>query len=336
MDNVNDKTLSKANILDKVNQYDIFKCYCTPFTVLNKSFKSELREDKRPTCSIGKYRNNLLYKDFTEVGTLNCFDYMMKKYNITFIEALQKVNIDFSVGLESFIYVGDFHKMSPYKTDFNIKNVAEFVSSIRVCVRNWNIQDKAFWNGKYYLTSTILRQFEIYPLSGFYINGAYTECGSAVYGYYFGRSIDGQELWKIYQPYADKDSKWRTNCTDNIIQGLKQLPETGELLLITKSLKDVVVLNSCQFSAIAPQAESNNINPLLIESLKKRFKTVLLLYDNDNPGIKASEKISQEHDLKTIFMPDTSKDASDFIELYGREMLINYLNSLYEIHGNNS
>jgi len=319
------RNLSKANILDKITSFDIFNCYCSGFSSVGKRFKSEFRDDKYPTCVVYQFNNSLLYKDFSESGSLSCFDYVMKKYGLTFVESMQKVNLDFSLGLESSIFIDDVSSIKFSKVDFDIASAPTIGSVIRVCVRPWDVKDKDYWNGRYYLTINDLRMYDIYPLSGFYINGIYTECGSNVYGYYFGKLDDGKELWKIYQPYAGKEDKWRTNCPGDIIQGLKQLSDTGDKLIITKSLKDVVVLNSCQYSAISAQAESNYLSENFVNNLKKRFNEVVLLYDNDAPGIVAAKRLSKTHDLSMIFMPDTSKDASEFIELYGKDELKNYL-----------
>ena len=147
---------------------------------------------------------------------------------------------------------------------------------------------------------------------------------------------DGREAWKIYQPYASKELKWRSNCPEDIIQGWNQLNATGDLVIITKSLKDVMVLDTLDFNAIAPQAESNNISPNLVRQLRERYKHVLLLYDNDEPGMKAADKLSLEHDLPMFFMPEGSKDASDFVELYGMDMLSTYISEIYGTYSNNS
>lgn len=40
--------------------------------------------------------------------------------------------------------------------------------------------------------------------------------------------------FKIYKPLADKYTKWRNNLTEYDIQGYKQLPKKGDILIITK------------------------------------------------------------------------------------------------------
>ena len=45
--------------------------------------------------------------------------------------------------------------------------------------------------------------------------------------------------FKIYRPLNSKYTKWRTNLEITDIQGYAQLPDTNDLLIITKSLKDI-------------------------------------------------------------------------------------------------
>lgn len=331
------RPLTRANVLAKVNQFDIFNCYCAPFTKLYKPFRSELREDKRPTCSICKVGGKLIYRDFAVVRrSLDCFSYIQEKYSVDFNQALEMINQDFNLGLMSFVRLNYQRQTNVQCTEFDINSIPEYVVEIRVKTREWSSADKEYWNGRYDLHRATLELFEVFPLQGFFINGRYTGCGSNVYGYYNGRMPDGREAWKIYQPNSPKSEKWRSNCSDGSMQGWKQLPETGDLCIITKSLKDVMVLYQLGIAAVAPQAESNSLDIEKIKELKARFKDVVLLYDNDEPGIKAAEKISEEFNLPMFFMPEGTKDASDFVELYGSEVLNAYIHEIYESYSNNS
>ena len=329
------KPLTKANVLEKVTQFDIFNSYCHPFVKLYKTFKSELRIDNNPTCSICRLGSKLIYKDFAEGKTRDCFSYIQEKYSVSFIQTLEMINRDFNLSLLSTVSLHN-DRVAAKVSDFDILKVPEQVIDIRVCTRNWSINDKEFWSDKYDIRTTTLEKFKVFPLSGFFINDVYTRCGSNVYGYYFGKLLDGREAWKIYQPYADKKLKWRSNCPEGIIQGWNQLSEGGDVVIITKSLKDVVLLTQLDYPAVAPQAESNTISPDLVSNLRKRFKYVILLYDNDQPGIDAANKIATEHNLPLFFMPEGTKDASDFAELYGSDTLYQYITETYEIYSNNS
>jgi len=328
------KPLTKANVLEKVTQFNIFNSYCTPFVKLYKTFKSELRIDKNPTCSICRVGEKLIYKDFAENKTRDCFAYIQEKYSVSFIQALEMINRDFNLDLLSTVVLHNERVVAKI-SDYDIMEVPEQVVDIRVCIRNLSIDDKEFWNDRFDITSATLEKFRIYPLSGFFINGTYTRCGSNVYGFFFGKLPDGREAWKIYQPYAVKDLKWRSNCPESIIQGWSQLPPTGDIVIITKSLKDVVLLTQLGYPAVAPQAESNTISPDLVTELRKRYTHIMLLYDNDAPGIAAANRIAANHNIPLFFMPEGTKDATDFAELYGSDELLEYITETYETYSNN-
>tara|TARA_R100001463_G_scaffold23551_2_gene56416 strand:- start:26380 stop:27393 length:1014 start_codon:yes stop_codon:yes gene_type:complete len=329
------KPLTKANILEKVSQFDIFNSYCSPFNALYKTFRSELRTDKNPTCSICRVGEKLIYKDFSESETRDCFDYIQAKYGVSFIQALEMVNRDFGLNLLSTVTLST-ERVQVAKSDFDVMTIPEQVVDIRVCTRTFTVADKEFWYDRFGIHSATLEKFKIFPLSGFFVNGVYTQSGSNVYGYYFGLLPDKREAWKIYQPYADRKLKWRSNCPESIIQGWEQLPAEGDVVIITKSLKDVAVLTQLDFPSVAPQAESNTISPDLVLNLRKRYEHVMLLYDNDEPGKIAAQKIAEQHNLPVFFMPDETKDASDFVELYGTDELFQFITETYEKYSYNS
>ena len=322
------KPVNKENVLEKVTSYDIFARYVSPFKKVGKHFCSELRKDHNPTCVIGKVGNKLIYRDFSESETRDCFNYIMLKYGVGFQEALEMINLDFKLGLipvKNITYTPTVTSIS----NFNIDDIERLPADIRVTVRNWTRSDKPFWNGKYGITSKLLSKFRVYPLTGYWINGRYFKCGLNSYGFYFGKLEDGRESWKIYQPYEKKKNegghKFITNCPDFFIQGYDLLPETGDLLIITKSYKDVIVLDMIEVPSISPNSESVYVDPNVIAELKLRFKDIWILYDNDETGIRGAEKLSEENNLPYFFMPIDTKDPSDFLELYGIETLREYI-----------
>ena len=46
--------------------------------------------------------------------------------------------------------------------------------------------------------------------------------------------------FKIYRPLADKYTKWRSNLNINDVQGFKQLPKTGDTLIMPKDIPHAV------------------------------------------------------------------------------------------------
>ena len=127
-----------------------------------------------------------------------------------------------------------------------------------------------------------------------------------------------------------RESKWFSNINREDVQGITQLPETGDTLYITSSLKDIIVLRKLGLNAIAPSAETTIIPEDIITMLKTRFKKLVIFYDNDNPGIIASNKHSKIYEASEIFVPfkyisEDIKDPSDFVEKYSYEELLDVI-----------
>jgi len=323
------KLVSKENILSKISVYDIFKKYVNNFDDIHKLFKSELRTDKKPTCVIYKSGNNLQYKDFGVPGTLSCFDYIKEKYGVTYYEALDIVNSDFNLNFIPNTSIKHIPSTSIIH-NINIKDLPDKEVIINVEIREWNRLDKKYWKDKYEITSKDLKKFNVYALKSFWINGMHFIADSLCYGYYLGLNELGEEQWKIYQPYSKK-CKWISNYSTTSIQGLNQLPDAGEFLIITKSLKDIIILSKIGIPAIAPQGESSYLSEDLILELKERFKVIIFLYDNDIPGVNNALRNQNLYDIQAHFLPLCTKDVSDYTEKYSLEQLQIYINYLYEL-----
>ena len=89
--------VTKELVDNSVSSFDIFKEYCQNFEEVDVPFKSEFRKDNNPSCRIGFIKGDLLYTDFGNSEHLRAYDYVMKKYNLGFYEALCKVFNDFNL-----------------------------------------------------------------------------------------------------------------------------------------------------------------------------------------------------------------------------------------------
>jgi hypothetical protein len=320
------RELTSDNIRSRVSSFDLFSYYCEPFKEVNLKFCSELRKDTYPTCSIQAYEGRLFYKDFATGESFDDIGYIQKKYNVDFLKALAFINRDFNLDLS-----GQLEDSLPTMAFFGIPDksidihaLAKETAQIKVQIRPWDkVIDGTYWKDKYGFTVAQLKYFNIFPIKYFWINNKLYSGSKNTYGYYFGTE-EGLERWKIYQPLGPKDKKWFSNIGKTILQGYKQLPDSGDLLFITSSLKDVVTLRKLGFYAIAPSAESTIIPEDIIAELKRRFKHVVIFYDNDDPGIVSADKHSKLYDVKSISVPITSKtkDPSDFVEKYNYEELL--------------
>ena len=139
--------------------------------------------------------------------------------------------------------------------------------------RPWNKDDAKFWS-KYLVSKKILTMFGVEPISHFWVNNNRFTCKSITYAFKF------KNRYKIYSPYEDKN-KWLSNTNKTDVQGYNQLPNKGERLIITSSLKDVMCLYAAGYNAIAMQSEMQIPSEKLISELTTRFNTIEILYDND-------------------------------------------------------
>ena len=295
-------------ILDKISEYDIFRYYCSVFTELNKKFCSELREDRRPSASIVNYNGNLLYKDFGYPDhTFNCFGYVQFKYGITFTEALITISNDFNLRLAS--TNGVIQSKTP--TLYGNQIVDKKVTIIKIKSRNWNLDDVKFWK-PFNIGKQILRIFVVKPISYYWINENRFKVKTPTYAFRFNNKF------KIYAPY-ETDNKWFSNTSKEVIQGYNQLPESGDVLFITSSLKDIMCLYAMELRGIAFQSEMQMPSRSQMQMLQTRFKRIIIFYDNDSPGQAMSAKICHEYQLDNLCIPRDwdAKDVSDAIAVHG-------------------
>jgi len=317
--------LTKDLLLSKITQEEIFRYYIPSFKKVGTKFKSELREDPNASCIISPYNGALWYKDFGDTHkAVNCFGYVMWKYDTTFPEALTMIADDFNIQKSGVRANKKVKKYSPIDVIKSVETRYEFK------VRNYSLKDKDYW-GKYYLTPDILRFFDIYPLEWLrIINTKVTVLREPIMYMY----ILDTNVYKFLFPYSDY--KWLSNARTCNYQGFNQLPWLGELLIITKSLKDVAVLYLLGYSSIAPQSESQLIDNEFVNSLRKRFTNIILFYDNDNPGIEGSKRNALVNNLPEIFIPKVYdvKDIAEFIEKFGIEATKNFLDAVINGYDN--
>jgi len=105
--------------------------------------------------------------------------------------------------------------------------------------------------------------------------------------------------------------------------------------VITKSLKDVMCLYEFGICAIAPLSENQFITNSQYLRLKEKFKHIVLLYDNDLPGITGANKIHKQYpDLIVTIIPRNTncKDISDYRKTYGYKETLDLINRAKEFY----
>ena len=315
--------ITKELILSKFSEEQLMEYYLH-IPVKKGLFRSPLRRDKQPTCSF--YRNKsgtLIFKDFATGQHLNIFDVVQSIFRCDYFESLRIIANDFGIVRDSAL------RKNPGKINLNpIKIKDKEISKIQIEVQEFTDSELRWW-GKYGISKDILKRFNVYSCKYVFLNDqlfAESQQHCPIFGYY-GKKYQGLELWRCYFP---KRTSFRfiTNWPSKKIQGYDQLPKKGKLLVITKSMKDSMCLYSCGITACAPNSENLFIPDKVLEDLKNRFENIVVLYDNDRPGLYNMAKIRKEHpELTYVFIPKKygSKDISDFYKDHGRKETLNLI-----------
>ncbi|MBM0131422.1 CHC2 zinc finger domain-containing protein, partial [Segatella copri] len=215
-------------ILSKVTEYDIYAKYIGQFKV-GMIYNSPFRKDKNPSFGIyySKRTKQLLFKDH---GTGECGNVIKfvslftgkTEYNDILSDIVDKLNITNNTKL-----VSSKQYILPTET------------VIGVVRQEFTDVDINYWK-QFNISINTLKKFNVnsikYYLCNGIVKGTYKR-ENPMYAYKVYNNF------KIYRPLADKYTKWRNNLTDYDIQGYEQLPQKGDILFITKSMKDVMCLH---------------------------------------------------------------------------------------------
>ena len=299
-------------ILSRVTEYEIYSHYIGQFKV-GAIYNSPFRTDRNPSFGIyySKRANCLLFKDH---GTGECG-------NIVKFVSLYTGKTDYQEILQDIV---DRLKITNNtKLDSTKQYTPTGETVIGVVRQPWTLADIGYWS-MFNISEKTLEKFNVssikYYLCNGIVKGIYKDT-NPMYAYKVFNNF------KIYRPLADKYTKWRNNLSQDDIQGWEQLPKKGDILIITKSLKDVMCLHEMGIPAISPSSESTFISDTALEALKKRFKRILVCFDRDVPGIRYLRKISLKTGLEPILIHKKfkAKDISDAIKLNGFETIKQWL-----------
>lgn len=307
-----DNPITLDYILSKVTEYDIYARYLGQFKV-GFIYNSPFRKDKNPSFGIFRSRKTgkLLFKDH---GNGECGDV------IKFVELYTGIT-NYNDLLNQIVKDMRITNKTVLKSTKELDKSDETV--IGVVRQDWTEVDKQYWS-QFGISLKTLKKYNVssikYYLCDGVVKGVYKD-SSPMYAYKV------YDRFKIYRPLADKYTKWRNNLTEYDIQGFEQLPSKGELLIITKSLKDVMCLYEMGYNAISPSSESTFIPNDVLQNILKRFKRVLLCFDRDIPGCKNMRKISLKTGLKCMLVHRKfkAKDISDAVQINGFETIKNWL-----------
>jgi DNA primase len=268
----------------------------------NVQIKSVFHPSERtPSMWIFVDKGQYKFKDFSTGKGGNKIDLIKELFGMNYSQAVFKIGQDYN----KFITEKGEYSQSTIKPEAKYK-----VDSIKT--RDWNEHDKRFWL-QFNIGEDILKRYDVKPLEFYHMvkeNNKITIKQPYMYGYF-----SKNDIYKIYQP---RNKKFKFIKVKPHLQGLDQLEYNQPYLIICSSLKDAMCLKQFGYNieVIAPDSENTIIKPYIIENLKKKYKKVVTLFDNDVAGHNAVHKYEKLYDIKGTWL-DSSKDIADLVKEKG-------------------
>lgn len=314
-------TMSLKDLLEKVTDYDIYSYYIGAFKP-GKLLNSPLRpDDKIPSFAIFPSKTgDLLFKDHGTGIAGNALKFIKLYKGVDTREQLER---------ELLRIVRKMNPMLGEVKPTHVKTVGPGPTDIGIVRQPFTEVDKRYWK-QFHISVDTLKHFNVFSIKYFLCNsvvrGTYKET-SPMYAYKVFNKF------KIYRPLTSKYTKWRTNLTNRHVQGLAELPrEGGNLLIITKSLKDVMCLYEMGYHAIAASSETTFIPDDILQSLRSKWKHIVILYDRDRTGMLNARQYSRQYKFDAFFVHKKfkAKDISDAVRDNGFFVVKDWLTKTVE------
>lgn len=314
--------MSLRDLLSMLDDESIYTYYLGKFKV-GKLMNSPLRnDDKNPSFAIFRGREGkLFFKDHGSGQSGNSLMFIKLYKGITTREELEKEltrivrRTNPNMSIKQNTYVGQINS-----------------TLIEINRQPFTDIDKQYWK-QFHISLDTLKKFQVFSIKRYFCNrvvkGTY-RIDNPMYAYKV------YDRFKIYRPLASKYTKWRTNLTNEYVQGLAEIPKDGgNLLIITKSLKDVMCLYEMGFYAIAAASETTFIPDNILKSLRSKWLHIVILYDRDKTGMNRAREYSKKYKLDAFFVNKrfNAKDISDAVKLNGFNDVKNWLNKELQRYG---
>lgn len=302
--------ITKEFLLQKNSQETYFEHYLG-IPVKKGLFRSPpiIRIDTKPTCAFYKNKSgDLKYKDFAG-PTFNFVGCVMHIFNCSYSQALKIIANDFNL-----IEFPNIEK-NIKKIEYSGNILTETKSAIiQVEIQNFTEKELSWWNS-FGISLKTLNKFKIYSIKSVFLNGNYFNSStesSPIYGYFGGINSNDVELWRLYMP-TKRAYRFLSNWSSLMLQGAKQLPKLGTHYIVSKSMKDTMLLHEFGFISCAPTSENVLLTKIQAEKINLRFNNnMLVFFDNDIAGVRGAHKYKKEFNARCIFIKRKySKDISD-------------------------
>lgn len=319
------KSVFYRDIIKEVSEESILNYY-TGISKIPDITNSPLRQDNNPSFSVFYSGSGRIH--FKDFGT-------NKSYNLVgFLGVLLELKTPGKIisrlldDLDQIKAINEIIVKDANRTySYDKKKVVSSID-IQVKVRDWKQYDLNYWN-TYGISLEWLKFGNVYPISQIFLDGRRIPADK--YAYAYVEFKDNIPTYKIYQPFSKK-WKWSNNHNSSVWDLWSQtMRVNSDRLIITSSRKDALTIwANLHIPAVSLQSENTLPKPHIVKQLQDRFKYIYCLYDNDEPGIRASNILCEEYNFIHLEIPKVleSKDPSDLFKHHGKQVFMNILNNL--------
>ena len=306
--NIGKPSTDLENIYSKVSDLDILHHYFG-ITHVPCMINSPLRRDNNPSLSFySKDGIEVLWTDFSTKEGGDIIHLMSKYWGESYADTVKHLWED----LPNITNISGYTQLSKKRYIVKKTNVI-----LKCKVREWKDYDLEFWNS-FGISKRWLEYADVYPISHKIIikNDEKFVFSADKYAYAYVEFKDKKTTLKIYQPFNTKGFKWSNNHDRSVISLWTKVPANGLMICICASLKDALCLwANTGIPSIAVQGEGYSMSDTAIEELKRRFKHVYILFDNDEAGIIDGVKLAEQTGFTNIVLPRIN-DTKDISDLY--------------------
>ena len=322
-------SVSLNDIKSRVTETDILSFYLN-IKELPCVINSPFREDNRP--SFGIYLSNknqrVYYKDYATNDSGGWFDLLGKLWNGNYKKVLENINKDINNIDKGNVKLNTGHTITIRSNDEHHSS-----SDLQCKIREWKDYDIEYWSS-YGISLKWLKYADVYPISHKIIikDGHKYVFKADKLAYAYVERKEGKVSIKIYQPKNTKGYKWSNKHDNSVVSLWTKVPEHGEQICICSSLKDALCLwANTGIPAICPQGEGYRISTTAINELKRRFKKIYIIFDNDKAGILDGKKLAEATGFTNLILPkfDNGKDISDAYKILGRVVWLKMMRLLF-------
>lgn len=306
--NIGKPSTDLENIYSKVSDLDILHHYFG-ITHVPCMINSPLRRDNNPSLSFySKDGVEVLWTDFSTKEGGNVMHLMSKYWGESYIDTVRHLWED----LPKITNINGHTQLNKKRYIVKKTNVI-----LKCKVREWKNYDLEFWNS-FGISKKWLEYADVYPISHKIVikDDEKYVFSADKYAYAYVEFKDKKTTLKIYQPFNTKGFKWSNNHDRSVISLWTKVPANGLMICICASLKDALCLwANTGIPSIAVQGEGYSMSDTAIEELKRRFKHVYILFDNDEAGIVDGIKLAEQTGFTNIVLPRIN-EAKDISDLY--------------------